>query len=132
MVSPMVFDFHNNSITLFWRKKKIDLSHSTEPMEVRLAGIKENKSWVSKEDVCFLIQVRAIEVREQQEITPLGVNTSIKEYSDVFTEPKGLPTPRSHDHKIPLKPGSSPVSSNPYKCSYAQKDEIEKIVKEML
>lgn len=39
---------------------------------------------------------------------------------------------RSHDHKIPLKSGSLPINTNPYKCPFVHKTEIENIVKKML
>jgi hypothetical protein len=50
----------------------------------------------------------------------------------VFREPKGLPPPRAHDHAIPLQEGAQPVSVRPYRYPYFQKEEIERIVQELL
>nr|CAD1820456.1 unnamed protein product [Ananas comosus var. bracteatus] len=38
----------------------------------------------------------------------------LQEYEDVLQEPRGLPPQRTQDHKIPLQPGTSPVSVRPY------------------
>jgi len=53
-------------------------------------------------------------------------------YSSVFSNPSGLPPPRSHNHHIPLLKGSPPVKVKPYKYPHIHKEEIEKLVKNML
>ena len=68
----------------------------------------------------------------QTEITEPQLSQLLDEYADLFTEPKSLPPPRSHDHKIVLKEGTSPINVRPYRYPALQKDIIEKIVKEML
>lgn len=47
-------------------------------------------------------------------------------------KPKGMPPPRSQHHKIPLIHGSDPFKLRPYRYPFIQKEEIERIVKEML
>lgn len=66
MVSPVVFDFQNNSMVVLWQKKRITLNHSTEPVDVKFTSSKENKPVINKGDTCFLIQIRALEVKGQQ------------------------------------------------------------------
>ena len=56
----------------------------------------------------------------------------LAKYADIFAEPKSLPPHRSHDHKILLKPGTSPINVRPYRYPVLQKDIIEKTVQEML
>ncbi|KAJ8472301.1 hypothetical protein OPV22_026644 [Ensete ventricosum] len=51
---------------------------------------------------------------------------------DVFTEPRGLPPNRQHDHRIPILPGKPPTNVHPYRYHHLQKDEIKNIAKEML
>ena len=53
-------------------------------------------------------------------------------YPEVFSEPKGLPPTRNHDHHIVLHSGAKPVCVGPYRYPYFQKSEIENIVHEML
>lgn len=56
----------------------------------------------------------------------------LQKYAAVFQEPKLLPPPRQHDHSIPLVEGTQPVSVRPYRYPFYQKEEIERIVKELL
>jgi hypothetical protein len=53
-------------------------------------------------------------------------------FTELFHEPQGLPPNRPHDHHIQLKPGSGPTNIHPYRYPHYQKNEIEKIVKELL
>ncbi|MCI32827.1 hypothetical protein A2U01_0054041, partial [Trifolium medium] len=53
-------------------------------------------------------------------------------YRDVFMVPSGLPPPREQDHAIPLQQGSDPVKVKPYRYPHVQKEQIEKMIKEML
>jgi len=71
------------------------------------------------------------EVKEKQQIPGL-VEDILREFAEVFQEPKGLPSSRSHDHSILLIPGAQPVSVRPYRYPFYQKAEIEKIVRELL
>lgn len=81
----------------------------------------------------FLCQVVAKEVQEEDKMVDAeGIQKISMEFEDLFAEPKGLLPPRKHDHHVPLKDGNNPVSSNPYRCPYIQKNEIENIVREML
>ncbi|XP_071694493.1 uncharacterized protein [Rutidosis leptorrhynchoides] len=52
--------------------------------------------------------------------------------ADVFNIPTSLPPKRSHDHKIPLKEGTLPINTRPYRHPPAQKDAIETMVAELL
>jgi hypothetical protein len=51
----------------------------------------------------------------------------------IFSTPQGLPPSRGvHDHSIALVPGSLPPNIRPYRHPFAQKNEIEKMVQELL
>jgi hypothetical protein len=56
----------------------------------------------------------------------------IARFEDVFNLPSGLPPPRDHDHAIVLKPDVVIPNPRPYRYPFYQKNEIEKMVKEML
>ncbi|CAH9076384.1 unnamed protein product [Cuscuta epithymum] len=53
-------------------------------------------------------------------------------YAEIFSDLQGLPPQRSRDHRIELVPGAKPVSVRPYRYGHLQKDEIERLVDEML
>ncbi|XP_073035559.1 uncharacterized protein [Primulina eburnea] len=61
-----------------------------------------------------------------------AMNSLLAKYEEVFQEPCGLPPRRSQDHAISIKEGCGPVSVRPYRYAHHQKDEIEKMVREML
>lgn len=54
------------------------------------------------------------------------------EYADIFQNPTHLPPTRQHDHMIELLPHTAPISVRPYRYPHYQKEEIEKIVNELL
>lgn len=56
----------------------------------------------------------------------------LEDYRDIFQEPKGLPPHRAHDHAITLQEGAQQVSVRPYRYPFYQKEEIERIMKELL
>ena len=68
----------------------------------------------------------------EKALIPEKIQTLLSGYEDVFVEPKGLPPNRSHDHAIHLQEGAKAVSVRPYRYPYFQKEEIEKIVRELL
>ena len=68
----------------------------------------------------------------KQEATS-SVQGVLKEFSDVFSEPKTLPPLReNHNHPVILKEGADLVNLRPYRHPSIQEDEIEKQVKGLL
>ena len=90
-----------------------------------------------KEGQGYLVECNRLDMVHSQEACQIGqipsslVNT-VQQYSEVFAEPAGLPPKRGHEHSITLKVGSNPVGVRPYRYPQCQKDEIEKLIKEML
>jgi hypothetical protein len=57
----------------------------------------------------------------------------LSKHKDVFSTPKGHPPSCGvHDHSIPLVPGIIPPNVHPYHHIFAQNNEIEKILQELL
>ena len=56
----------------------------------------------------------------------------LKEFEDVFSTPTVLPFDRNHNHAIVLKKGTVPNRMGSYRYPHVQKNEIEKLVAEML
>jgi hypothetical protein len=56
----------------------------------------------------------------------------LESYTDIFTEPRGLPPPCRHDHRIRLLPETPPVVVRPYRYLQLLKDEIERQCDDML
>jgi len=86
---------------------------------------------------CFTIQM--VTSKDPQDILyelPSNIEPELAillhTYQKVFQNPSGLPPPRSHDHQIPLQEGTTPVKVKPYRYPHSQKEQIEKMVHEML
>jgi len=63
---------------------------------------------------------------------PDWVSAVLNEYEDVFQEPQGLPPSRRHGHAIVLKEGANIPILRPYRYPHYQKNEIERLVDDML
>ena len=53
-------------------------------------------------------------------------------YESIFVEPRELPPPHCHDHRIILQKEAGLVSVKPYRYAFLKKSEIEKQVRDML
>ncbi|KAJ9536073.1 hypothetical protein OSB04_un000758 [Centaurea solstitialis] len=80
----------------------------------------------------YLVHIQANEEVLTQAEAPVQVKAVLEAFSDVFKMPVGLPPIRSQNHAITLKDGTPPISVRPYRYLHAQKDEIERLVREML
>lgn len=68
----------------------------------------------------------------EQGVIPKRFQQVQQEFVDVFHPPIGLPPKRDQDHAIRLKEGADIPNIRPYRYPHYQKNEIEKIVDEML
>jgi len=114
--------------------------------KVNLKGVRPDVtkcSQVSHEQMQFLLQnsrvSRVVQLclmkpdRLAEESTLPGQAVDLLEkYQILFEEPTELPPPRQFDHAIPLLPGAKPVNLRPYRYNPAQKDEVERQIKQML
>lgn len=93
---------------------------------------------IRKEKQGFVVEIKRLEVKEDtgkvknQAGVPEFLQGVIQEYDDVFKGKAGLPPSRDHEHSIHLKEGSNPVGARPYRYPQSQKDEIERMISEML
>jgi hypothetical protein len=79
---------------------------------------------------CFLLQGQQQSL-SQQEVPP-PVAEVLHGFVDVFKEPTGLPPRRVQDYFLTLQLRAQAVSIKPYRYPFYQKEEIKKIVKELL
>ncbi|GJW03450.1 ty3-gypsy retrotransposon protein [Tanacetum coccineum] len=77
-----------------------------------------------------LANLNGAELPESQ-VNP-ALDTLLTEFVDIFSMPIGLPPSRDHEHAIVLKEGTEPINVRPYRYPQLQKDEIEKLVGEMI
>lgn len=132
-----------------WNFNKLKMKFQYEGREHTLSGMPKpgiqlvdseglSKALVKNEQVAAL-QIWRLEgvscfnISLEKSPEPIeAVDSLLLEYQDIFEEPRGLPPSRTHDHRIVLKEGASPVNSRTYRHPAVQKDVIEQMVGEML
>jgi hypothetical protein len=79
-----------------------------------------------------IAQLHAIQATETPSV-PQDLQDILYKHQLVFSTPQGLPPSHGvHDHSIPLVPRSLPPNIHPYRHPFSQKNEIEKMVQELL
>lgn len=73
-----------------------------------------------------------VEVSKAETKVPSPIAEVLQHYKNVFEWLNELPLSRHRDHAILMQPGASPVNVRPYRYPYFQKNEIEKLEREML
>jgi hypothetical protein len=79
-----------------------------------------------------IAQLHAIQATETPPV-PHDLQALLSKHQMVFSIPQGLPLSLGvHNHSIPLIPRSLPPNIHPYRHPFSQKNEIEKMVQELL
>lgn len=107
-----------------------NLSKSLVGLKAMMKAFKERGEGILLE--LGSLEFEAKEGEEGQAHMPKELESLLKDFEGLFQDPWGLPPHRGRDHAIILQPGAKPVSIRPYRYPYNQKNEIEKLVKEML
>ncbi|XP_010507136.1 PREDICTED: uncharacterized protein LOC104783713 [Camelina sativa] len=140
--------------TITWNFDTLEMSFKWGLKNVHLRGIKQGfvrevkatKLNKMKEKDVQLSMICVEQVPEESEVMLCSVEMQtgkeeehpkfaelIEGFADIFEEPTALPPFRAnHNHKIPLMEGSNPINQRPYRYALHQKNEIDKLVKDML
>ncbi|KAL4032435.1 hypothetical protein IC575_005508 [Cucumis melo] len=134
-------DWKNLSLTFSFNGKHVSIKGDPSLTKARVNLKNMIKCWGEK-DEGFLIECRAIEVEgmcrndcymvnmEAEKDSP--IIAVLKQFGDVFEWPERLPPRRDIEHQIHLKKETNSINVRPYHYGYHQKEEMEKLVKEML
>ena len=100
---------------------------------VRRLQSRKLKGLIRKRGVAQIVQLAPHdETQTKSAEVPPELQQVLDQHATLFQDPKGLPPQRKYDHSIPLQQGTQPVNLKPYRYSPAQKDEIERQLKDML
>ncbi|MCH90134.1 hypothetical protein A2U01_0011042, partial [Trifolium medium] len=121
-------------LCLKWKSNGFSHRIQGDPaMCTRQASLKAMVKALSDSGVGYYLQSVTVSNQEEQvEGVDAELIALLAEFEDVFNMPSGLPPMREHDHAIILKPGADIPNIRPYRYPYYQKNEIEKIVTEMM
>ncbi|KAL5550230.1 hypothetical protein UlMin_000406 [Ulmus minor] len=119
----MKFMLRNESVTL----------RGDPSLGKTLVSLKAMMHTIKHKGTGILVEFNQLEglCEVSSEVQP-NLNQVLAKYEMVFNMPMGLPPTRGHEHSVLLKEGNQPVSVQPYRYPHAQKDEIERLIQEML
>ncbi|XP_078150323.1 uncharacterized protein LOC144545634 [Carex rostrata] len=131
----MIMNWAQGKMVMNHGGKEVKLINEMTKAEVRICEgalnpVKEKKNG-SQIIYAQLFTIEETQPETKPEIHPFLLPI-LQEFQMLFEEPKTLPPKRPIDHQIVLKPDSKPVNQRPYRFSYFQKLEIEKIIQELL
>ena len=80
------------------------------------------------------VEAAAVESELQNSLAalPKELGEVLDKFQQLFQSPTGLPPIRGHDHAIIVREDLEPVNVQPYRYPQFQKDEVERLIKEML
>ncbi|KAJ3687784.1 hypothetical protein LUZ61_016948 [Rhynchospora tenuis] len=142
-LGPMNIDWGVGSIEFQHNNKPVKLQVREEKAKIKMyQGVIDVEKEKKKGSEVLLAHIMSVEgqvgITSSSETpsmltdTPKELHEVLNSFSQIFEEPKGLPPVRSVDHSITLIPDSKTVNQRPYRYSYFQKVEIEKIITELL
>ncbi|KAJ4777533.1 polyprotein [Rhynchospora pubera] len=131
-MGPILLDVKSLTLAMIKEGNKIELKGIQNMGALQLIDGAELGEEFKDGAVCMLTQLYPIKTSEIEILMPKPIQNLLTQYSDIFQEPQTLPPKRTHDHIIPLKAGTEPINLRPYRYSKEQKEEIEKIIDEML
>lgn len=131
-LGPVTTDHKELSMEFWDGERKVRLQGGRPHLansEISKAGLRKV---MSKGEIAFFCQLRC-EEREAKERKDWHELTEVlKEYGDVLAEPHKLSSDQQINHQISLMSGSQPINVHPYRYPHYQKNEIERLTREML
>ncbi|KAJ4816839.1 polyprotein [Rhynchospora pubera] len=133
-LGPMMVDWGQGCIQFKRNNKDVKLQVCDEVAEIRLYEGQVNPAEEIKRGSEVLVAhlFKLEEGNSTQLLSNPKFDEILAKFSEVFQEPSALPPIRAVDHQIPLMPDAQPMSQRPYRYSYFQKLEIEKIIEGLL
>ncbi|KAL4379068.1 hypothetical protein GQ457_02G036740 [Hibiscus cannabinus] len=128
-----------------WNFATLDMKFQLDGVVVNIKGVQpQPMEWVNSKTCLKLLKGvgssytaslwvlgNQVKIKEAEKL-PRELQELLRDFSDVFAEPQGLPPERGHDHRINLCDEQAVIKVKPYRYPSWQKDEIEKMIKEML
>ncbi|XP_050387541.1 uncharacterized protein LOC126803864 [Argentina anserina] len=133
-LGDIVWNFERMTMKFWDQGREQSLQGNTE-VDSSVVSCKAMTRTLRKEKEALLVQLNSIvSLPKPDTHTPTNshIQNLIHKYSDVFETPTQLPPPRPRDHKIKLLPNTCPINVRPYRYPQFQKNEIEKIIQELL
>ncbi|XP_052291764.1 uncharacterized protein LOC127900631 [Citrus sinensis] len=130
-LGAILWDFSKLTMQFTWKGQTVQLT-GYDSLPPALANHGEINRLLLQEKQGIFFQIMAITTSVADISAPSIITKVLETYSGIFVEPTELPHERLIDHHIPLLPGSSPVNVRPYRYPHFQKQEIDRLIRELL
>ena len=124
-------NFEKLTLTVPVQNRKVILRIEAELIKASIS-MKMIKETMMESDQGFMVELKRVEGEKCVEAVPDQMVQRLTQFEQVFQEPQGLPPHRERDHAITIQEGTKIPNLRPYKYPHYQKDEIEKMVRNML
>lgn len=130
-LGPIQWDFEKLQMKFAWGGKEVVLRGLTSSSQKISDIVPVTKITRGQKGVIVHI-MHGEDVEDEKDFIPTPVQQLLQGYQELLNEPIGLLPRQIHDHRIPLLLERGPVAVRPYRYPYFQKNEIEKIVKDLI
>eukprot|EP00253_Pinus_taeda_P022444 PITA_22444 len=132
-LGPITMDIHE----LYMSFKHNKSTHTLRGLQARAPSIITShrmEKLLKKRHHRVIAQFNAIQaVKTKSLLIHLEMQQILNNHLPIFDKPHEIPPSRGeHDHSITLVLGAQPPNVHPYRYPFTQKNEIEKIIKELL
>lgn len=127
---PVLFDFNKLSMHFTWKGQDITWKSRSWVNDDPLTAREAKNMWKDASEA-YLCYMESDDILVEEEPLSKEIKTVVEKFS-VFADPTSLPPQRKQDHFIHLDPLAKPINVRPYRYPQYQKDEIEKLIKELL
>ncbi|KAH9657900.1 hypothetical protein KPL70_023267 [Citrus sinensis] len=130
-LGAILWDFSKLTMHFTWKGQTVQLTRY-DSLPPALGNHGEINWLLLQEKQGIFFQIMAITTSVIDISAPSIITKVLETYSGIFAECTELPPERLIDHRIPLFPGSSPVNVRPYRYPHFQKQEIDRLIRELL
>nr|KYP48653.1 Transposon Ty3-I Gag-Pol polyprotein [Cajanus cajan] len=138
IIGPYIADYEALQLKFLHQGQFTTLQGDTKKLPIQ-AHLHSIRRMVHVDSIAKIFSLQVVEsdtshetLLKLLETVALELALLLRTYSSVFDTPTSLPPTRAHDHSIPLIEGFMPVKVKPYRYSHSQKEEIERLVEDML
>ncbi|XP_031265006.1 uncharacterized protein LOC116123364 [Pistacia vera] len=126
-------NWRNLTMEFFNERKKVVLQGDPSLVKT-VVSLRAMLKSLQREDAGYVVELCSIVVKEEETEEPMDPAAAVvvDGFSHLFEQPTTLPPKRPTDHTIVLETNTKPPNIHPYKYLFTQKNEIERLVGEML
>lgn len=130
--TPIELDYSNMTFTVTLLGNRVKLQDLTSPAGCKMLTDTTLFNMVHMEDLDDIEEIYLTTNEQVFKTEDPALQELLRSFQHIFEEPVGLPPERGVEHQILLKPGSIPKQQYLYRTSHTHKEEIERIIKELL